>query len=312
MPESASGSGAIPPVVDEPKREPAPPVAAPWYRGWLDLAIVAVLVAVAATGVLLEAPAGLRVPLGIALVLGLPGYALTAALFPSNDGPDGVARAALSVALSLATVPPLALAIDRSPWRIGRTTVTLGLLLVTLVAVAVAGVLRARLPVAERYVATRPVVPVPPPRTWTRPQRAVVGMLALAALLFAVGGYGVVKTRLIGAPLTEFALYNASGAAQFYPRTITVGQPAEVRISITNHEHKRLTYRLVVAGAGVAVDPLPQPSLADGETWQGTVRFTVTASGSDLPIRFELYRLDLPTTETPYRLLRLVVAGQAA
>ena len=72
-----------------------------------------------------------------------------------------------------------------------------------------------------------------------------------------------------------------------------------------------MTYRILVAGAGVAVDPLPEITLADEETWQGSVRFTVATSGDDLPVRFELYRTDQPPASEPYRLLVLMVDGHA-
>ena len=97
----------------------------------VDLLIALFLTTVATVTVLTESPPVARVPLGLLLVLVLPGFALTAVLFPSNDGPDAVARAALSVALSLATIPFVALAIDRSPWRIERVSVTIGLALIT-------------------------------------------------------------------------------------------------------------------------------------------------------------------------------------
>src|SRR5687767_9285718 len=80
-----------------------------------DLLIAVVLALLAAAASLLEAPPFLRIPLGVLLVLGLPGFGIVSSLFPSNDGPDAVARIALSVALSLATVPFLALTIDQSP-----------------------------------------------------------------------------------------------------------------------------------------------------------------------------------------------------
>jgi uncharacterized membrane protein len=277
----------------------------------MDLLLTLVFVLVAAALTLLEAPAGVRIPFGILLVLLLPGYALVSALFPSNDGPDGVARIALSVALSLATIPPLALAIDQSPWRIERVSVTVGLLIVTVVALLCAAILRLRLPPVERYAlkAHRPAIA--PPSSWSREQRMVVLALGLAGLLFIVGGYDVVKTRLTGVSLTEFALYNADGEARFYPRVVTVGEPTEVQISIANREGKRIAYQIVIAGAGVAVAPLPEITLADGETWREPVHFTVATSGSDLPVRFELYRVDRPAEGEPYRLLQLIVDGQA-
>jgi len=277
-----------------------------------DLLIVGVLALLGAATATAGAPVPLRVIFGLPLVLCLPGYALAAALFPSRDGPDGMARAGLSVALSLATIPPLALAIDMSPWRIDATTVSIGLALVVAAGAATAGALRARLPDAERYRAQLDFHRIPPPRQWNRSTRVAAVVLGIATLLILVGGADVVRSRIMGESLTEFALHNAAGEARFYPREIVVGEPAEVQLSITNREHRTVTYRVAIGGAGVAVETLPEIRLQDGETWTGIVRFTVQSEGENLPVTFELFRTDRSEDAEPYRELRLIVNGIAA
>jgi uncharacterized membrane protein len=275
-----------------------------------DLVVALILTLAATASSLLEAPPALRVPLGVLLVLGLPGFGIVSSLFASDDGPDGVARIALSVALSLATVPFLALTIEWSPLRLDHGTVTIGLMIVSISTTLIAAGLRARLPIDERYAPEIHLPDIPSRSDWTRSQIAIGSALCIAAALFIFGGYDVVMTRLTGEPTTEMALYNSDGIAQFYPRDITIGDAAEVQVSIANHEGERVQYQLVVAGSGQAVGTMPDLTLADGETWQGPVRFTVTSAGTDLPVRFELYRLDNSTDSDPYRLLILIVNGE--
>jgi uncharacterized membrane protein len=274
-----------------------------------DLAATVGLALLATAAAFLAMPIALRTILGLPLVLFLPGYALVSAFFPARDGPDGVARIALAVALSLATVPVLGLAIDRSPWPIDTRTVTAGLLTVVVAASLVAALLRSRLPDGDRYAVRLAPMQLPPPRSWSRSTRATVALATVAGLLLVVGGTDVVRTRLAGTPLTEFALYNAAGEVRFYPRQIPVGAPATVQVGVTNHEGHTVAYVLSIAGAGVALDPPVAIRLADGETWTGPVRFTVVAAGDDLRVRFELRRDDRPAADPPYRLLELVVAG---
>jgi uncharacterized membrane protein len=50
-----------------------------------------------------------RIPLGLAMVLFLPGYTLIAALFPEKEDLDGIERVALSFGLSIAVVPLMGL-----------------------------------------------------------------------------------------------------------------------------------------------------------------------------------------------------------
>jgi len=58
----------------------------------------------------------LRLLLGILFVLFIPGYWMVTALFPRDDAIDGIERIALSIGLSIAIVPPIALILDRLPW----------------------------------------------------------------------------------------------------------------------------------------------------------------------------------------------------
>ncbi|MGB3943467.1 MAG: DUF1616 domain-containing protein, partial [Methanothrix sp.] len=59
-----------------------------------------------------------RVPVGLVMVLFLPGYALIAALFPRDDDLDGIERVALSFGLSIAVVPLIGLGLNYTPWGI--------------------------------------------------------------------------------------------------------------------------------------------------------------------------------------------------
>jgi uncharacterized membrane protein len=271
-----------------------------------DLVIAFVLTAVATAAVLIEAAPVARVPLGLLLVLVLPGFALTTALFPSNDGPDAVARAALSVALSLATIPFVGLAIDRSPWRINRETVTISLALVTAIALITALILRVRLAPDERYALRTEPLSIPSIRALPRDQKIIGATLLVAVGLFIYGGFDAAITRFTGSHTTEFALYNSEGKAEFYPRDITPGDVAEVQLAVTNHEGRRIQYHVVVSGAGQAMKSIPDFALRDGETWQEPVQFTVTQPDNAV-VRFELYRQDLPADSGPYRMLELVV-----
>jgi uncharacterized membrane protein len=272
----------------------------------VDLLIALVLTTVATVTVLTESPPVARVPLGLLLVLVLPGFALTAALFPSNDGPDAVARAALSVALSLATIPFVALAIDRSPWRIERVSVTIGLALITTIALIAALILRARLLPDERYAPQIELPAIPSIRNLTRDQKVIGATLLIAVGLFIYGGFDAARTRITGSHTTEFALYNSEGKAEFYPRDVSPGDVAEVQLAVTNHEGRRIQYHVVVSGAGKAIQTIPDFALRDGQSWQGAVRFTVTQADSAV-VQFELYRQDLPADSGPYRMLELVV-----
>ena len=68
----------------------------------------------------------LRVPLSIALVLFVPGYCLTAAVFPRRADLTRVQRIGLSIALSIASMALLILLLDALPWRLQPWALILG------------------------------------------------------------------------------------------------------------------------------------------------------------------------------------------
>lgn len=72
----------------------------------------------------------LRYLLAIILILWLPGYSLTKALFPEKEM-DNIERTALSIGMSLALVPLIGLILHYTPWGIETTPVTLSLLFLT-------------------------------------------------------------------------------------------------------------------------------------------------------------------------------------
>ena len=59
-----------------------------------------------------------RIPLGLVMVLFVPGYTLIAALFPKKADLEGIERTALAFGLSIAVVPLIGLGLNYTPWGI--------------------------------------------------------------------------------------------------------------------------------------------------------------------------------------------------
>lgn len=260
----------------------------------VDLAVIVVLMA-ALPGLLFLPLPWLRIPLGLAAVLFVPGYALTAALFPARQDLDGVGRAALSVGLSVALVPPLALVLDRLPWGLRPLPSAIALALTTCSFCVVAGV--RRLLCAEPY--TLPLPPAVAPRRLARSHLVTLG----AVLLVTIWG-AAVYTAILTTPtrITEFYALGAGGLAEDYPREAVAGEALSVALGINNREGAASSYRIEVrAGAAMlaAVGPL---QLDDGATWSQPVAFTLPAAGDDQAVDILLFRNAQPE---PYRQLRL-------
>ena len=86
----------------------------------IDLFIVVGLVLLTDIFVFVPVLSGsfLRTYLGILMVLFLPGYASTGAIFPAKNDLEGIERAVVSFGLSIAIVPTMGLALNYTVWGI--------------------------------------------------------------------------------------------------------------------------------------------------------------------------------------------------
>src|SRR3990172_1860204 len=87
----------------------------------------------------------LRIILGIPMVLFIPGYVLTAALFPRKNDIDGTERVALSFGLSIAVIPLIGLLLNFIS-EIKLFPILLTLYIFTIVLVIIAAYRRDKLP----------------------------------------------------------------------------------------------------------------------------------------------------------------------
>jgi uncharacterized membrane protein len=246
------------------------------------------------------APLGiLRAFLGFGFILFVPGYFLHLALFPSNDRPDIPERLALSVGLSLAHIPLLALALDGAgiPLRLPQIAAAETLLIVGL------GLLswwrRRRLPAERRFAWTIR----PPAELWAdRVSRLGMAIIVGAALLALIVSIGIVALPRPGEFFTEFYILGERGQAADFPRHVTVGEPARVTIGIINREGEAHTYRVEALMDGARVGALEAARIEHNRQLQRDLTFTPQTIGDTLYVEFLLYRDD---DSRPYRTLRL-------
>jgi uncharacterized membrane protein len=244
----------------------------------------------------------LRLLLGLAFVLLVPGYALQAALFPRADDLDGLERLALSIGLSIAVVPPLALILDQLHWGIRLWPIVIGEGGGIAICAAIAWLRRRRLPQEERPVLA---VDVDLRGWWAAQDRAgqvLYGVIAGAFLLAALSAIAIVALPKPGERLTEFYVLGAGGLAEDYPRQAIVGQPLMVTVGIANREGIVSTYRVEVRVGGQPIGGTGPAVLQDGEVWEQAVLYALPAAGDDQQVEFTLYR---DGGSEPYRSLRL-------
>ena len=309
-----------------------------------DLAgvVVLTLLTVSAMLVPIVNESAIRVLLGLAFVLFLPGYAFVAALFPERGDPptadgegiderrgiDRVERLALGFGMSVALVPILGLVLSLTPWGLGFAPIVLTLSGFTLVCVAVAALRRRQLPVEERFSV--------PWRSWIargrtelldpddRVDAAVNVALALSiALALVTMGYAIASPQT-GERFTEFYLVTEDDDGEYvaagYPEEFVSGESQPLVVGIENREHETVDYTVVIQLERVE-DEGNESTVVDREevdrfetTLEHDASETIehevapTMTGEDLRLSYLLYTdepPEEPTRENAYRDLHI-------
>jgi uncharacterized membrane protein len=278
-----------------------------------DLLIVAGLVLLTDILVLLPVFSGsfLRTYLGILMVLLLPGYALTGALFPAKNDLEGIERAAVSLGLSIAVVPTMGLALNYTVWGIREIPILTTISAFTLLMCAIAYHRRNLLPETEAFE-------IPFKATFLdlkteilkKPESATDRVLAVFLVFSVLASVGSLA-YIIGNPkegehFTEFYILGSNKTADNYQTEFVQGEKGTVFVGIVNHEHRFVNYTMDVKLGNRSL-PLPENqkriSLANNMSWEEPVTFTPLIEGNDTKLEFLLFNETEKTI--PYRNLYL-------
>ena len=281
--------------------------------GLLLVALVGIAESVAVPAWLRTVVQVLRLPLGLAYVLFVPGWCLTAALFARADDLDGIERVGLGLGLSVAWVSLLALILDRLPWGLRLWPILLGELASCVVFAAVALWRRIRQSAGEAHAPQLDWRP----RVWWRGlprlDRRIYVFCAAALLVAALAAAWIFLVPSPDEFMTEFYILGKGGQAEDYPREAVPGEVLTATMGIHNLERGTMTYRAEVW----AVDPWEDlAALVEGpdtftlvrdQTVEVEVAWAMPWPGQDQTVEFRLYRdpeVPVAVTES-YRLLRL-------
>ncbi|MEM7736519.1 MAG: DUF1616 domain-containing protein [Deinococcota bacterium] len=216
----------------------------------------------------------LRVGLGAVVMLLIPGYLMTIALFPQRDALHIAERVALTLGLSAITIIITGVVLNFLPVGIRPTSIAVGIASASAGYAALGGLRRSQLAVKARFHLP-----------------SMVGTRWLLVVL--VGFIGIIYLFDLAIPedrFTEFYLLSASGELDNYPRILTPGETFELRVGITNLEGRPQTYLLRTP---LSVDEtIRVPRLDDGERWELPVTLQAPAELGAEELVFELLRED--------------------
>lgn len=266
------------------------------------LLLVLIAADVALTQPLLGVP---RVALGLVFALAVPGYFIQAAAFPRIGQIDALERAMLSLVLSIAAIPPLALLLEWTPGlRVDLPGIVTALGVACALLIAVAWRQRARVPQSERCTLALPYrLPGLGAARRLSPVNGLLLVVMLAAATVALIAMGVLLLGSgPGQDFTEFYVLNPDGLAENLPRTVRAGDSAALRVGMINSEGAPATYRVTVTAGDTTLESLPPVTLNDGEMRIMPVTLDLALPVGEQDVLVTLYRDGSPQ---PYRQLHL-------
>jgi len=262
----------------------------------IDLVLIVVLSAILVPLVEFTSGAG-RIILGLIFILFSPGYSLIAALFPSKDSLGAVERLALSIGLSIATVPLIGLALNYTPLGIRLYPVLLCVLAFILIMVVIAWYRRSRLLPEERFQLNLRQKTETLRRSWSsqgRLDRILNIALAVAITGTLVTLAYVVANPKVGEKFTEFYILGAEGKADDYPQNVILGESAWVTVGLINREQEPSVYNVEISIDGQTAATLDPVSLEHDEKHETRAEFTPSKTGQNQKVEFNLYKNGSP------------------
>jgi len=255
----------------------------------LDLALVCVLaLAALALNLLGASSPALRLLLGLPLALVLPGYALTAALFP-HRAPGGADRALFTLSLSLSAAILCGFVLNRTPWGLRPESWAVALSDVVLGGSLIAFARRHLIPARSASIARDKLARAAPSETAAHPR---LGLTAGQSLLF-----GLAIVVIAGAVLlarSEAALRPAPEVVQLWMLPADPAESPTLRVGINSVGPAAGDFRLQIERGGYIIREWPSLTITPGQRWEETLVLQGRQPGSG-PFEARLYRAEEPS-----------------
>ena len=190
-----------------------------------------------------------RLVLSFPTMLFIPGYCLTAALFPKKSDINLLERIALSIGLSIAVVPLIGFVLNFTTWGIRLNPIVISLTFFTLLMVFIAAYRRALLPIGERFrIPFSEIVSAIRqeifPTESNRGERILIAALILAILIAIMTTIFVINFPRESGQFTEFFILGENRTTTYYPDLIIPGQNYPMFIGVGNHEYRNMNYTI--------------------------------------------------------------------
>lgn len=246
-----------------------------------------------------------RLLLGLLFVLVVPGYLIQATVFRRINQIDAYERSALSLVLSIAVIPPMALMLDVLPFAaVDLTSIVIGEGLFIAVLWPLSFYRRMRILREHRFAAAIPW-PLDKDRDGqSSPFERRLNLVFLGLFVLVIATISAIV--LFPAPaqeFTEFYVLNESGMTEGIPRSIAANTPQRVIVGVVSAEGEPHEYSIEVISGESVLATVDAIHLDPGERFETTLEFALSERGRDREVLLVLY---LSPTRELYRRLRLI------
>jgi len=191
---------------------------------------------------LLEIKGGIRVVIGLPIIVLIPGYVLTFALIPSKKI-TFIERIAVSLGLSLVVSALVAFGLFYTPWGIELEPILITMYLF-IVGVGFFGWHRwAHIKQKERHFLS---FNLSPPKFQNNLDKILTVILAVSMIFTSVYFVYVLQTPKAEEKFTEFYWLGPEGIAGQYQRNLSIGEDTSIILGISNHEYTNIDYTIEV------------------------------------------------------------------
>jgi uncharacterized membrane protein len=230
----------------------------------------------------------------VPVLLFIPGYVMTIALYPKKDDLETIERIALSFGLSIATAMLFGLILSFTS-GIRLTSIMFALCLYTVILFLIAAFKQGKLPDEERFsVRFNKIFDLIANELDTNrsiKDRFSTGILIFSIVLAISLLYFVITVPKIGEKFTEFYILGPEGKADNYSTDLKYNSPSHVLIGVANHEYIPVNYTVqVVLENNILTDTWFR--LNHNETWEQNVTYIPEKIGNNMKLEFLLFKED--------------------
>lgn len=246
----------------------------------------------------------LRIILGLPFALFLPGFLLTAVLFPKKDEIDGLTRITISVGLSIIIVPLIGLLLNYLSLGVKLLPMMLSLIFLDTFLLFLSWYRRTNLPEEKRFSLTLTIDLL----KWsnkTKGTNIIHTALLITGFLLIFTSVFILSSPKTGKSFTEFYITGLDDKTAGYPKQLQVGENGTVKAVIINNEQQKTRYRMEILVDGDIIQTISPIDIKKQEKQEITVLFNTEELNDLVNVEFLLYRDGQDMK--PYRQLRLWV-----